>query len=247
MLIIEDEEDILDNLKELFSRDSNIVFTATNGEDGLRLAIEKIPDIIISDIMMPGMTGIELKIKIHENIYTKNVPFIFYTAKAEMESMREGMNLGADDYLIKPMRNNEILESIYNRLKRIKELKAQNLDESGSSKLLIEDKIMLNKGKERYLVQLNNIHLIESMGNYTNVSTLEGKKTLIKKTMKEWEEILPEKIFIRVHHKTIVNFNHVIKIEPFFNGSFVIKIKQHNENIISSKRYSQKIKNQFKV
>ncbi|MEI7812798.1 MAG: response regulator [Ignavibacteria bacterium] len=249
LLIIEDEEVIRDNIKELFEQDNNETYIAADGTEGIKMAARLIPDIIICDIMMPGINGFQVKMKLDENKCTQNIPFIYLTAKADIESMREGMNLGADDYIVKPVRNKELLDIVYNRLQRIKDIGAKSIKNSNgadnSSKLTLEDKIILNCGKEQLLVALNDILFIDVMENYTNVNMADGKKAVQKKTLKSWEEILPEKTFIRVHHTTIINFNYVEKIEQYPNGSLILKVRHHRDSIICSNRYSKKIKKLF--
>jgi DNA-binding LytR/AlgR family response regulator len=244
LLIIEDEEDIRDIIQELFEQEGYETYVASGGAEGIKMALRLVPDIILCDIMMPGLDGFQVKQKLSETKSTQAIPFIYLTAKADYDSVRHGMNLGADDYISKPIRNNELVEIVSNRLKRIRDIRA-TIKENSSAKLKADDKILLNLGKERLLIPLNDIIFIDVLGNYTEVHTVDKKKTLQKKSLKAWEEILPEKIFIRVHHKTIINFNYIQKIEPFFNSAFVIWLKHHPESIICSKRYSQKIKKTF--
>jgi len=245
ILIIEDEEDIRDNIKELFERDGNEVHCASNGNEGIIKAIQLDPDLILCDIMMPGLDGFQVKKKLSENKKTQVIPFIFLTAKVEIQNMRDGMNLGADDYIVKPVRTNELLKVVYSRLQRIEQLQIKYIEKKTSPRLTIDDKILVNTNKENILIPLNNILFFEVNGNYTKVTTINGKSVIQKKSLKSWEEILPEKIFIRVHNKTIINFNYIEKIEPYFNGSLIIRVKNYSESIQCSQRYSVGIKKMF--
>jgi len=245
LLIIEDEEEILDTFKDIFEHDGNLVYTSTNGLDGIKLAITYEPDLILSDIMMPDLDGFQVKKKLKETQSTQNIPFIFLTAKADIKIMREGMKLGADDYIVKPIPNDELLKIVYDRLNRIQEL-SNNYDEKySSSKLTIDSKIMVSYGKGSKLISLNDILFIDVIEHYSNLNMIDGKKAIQKKSLKSWVQILPEKTFLRVHHNTIVNINYIDRIEPYFNGALVLKMKFINNNIMCSKRYSQKIKKMF--
>jgi len=100
VLVIEDDALLLDFLKESLKREGFEVETANNGNKGVKYAREKRPDIIISDINMPGLSGHEVLTELQEDPKTNNIPFIFLTGKIDMDDLREGMRLGADDYLM---------------------------------------------------------------------------------------------------------------------------------------------------
>jgi DNA-binding LytR/AlgR family response regulator len=242
ILIIEDEEDIRDTILELFEQSGDETHFATNGADGVQIAADLLPDIILCDIMMSGLDGFEVRKKLRENSKTQIIPFIFLTARTDIESFREGMNLGADDFVVKPVRNKDLLRIVYDRLQRIHDFRAPDSGENTSSRLTIEDKILLNIGKDHLIVPVKDILFIEVLGNYTIVNMIDQQKAFQKKSLKSWEELLPEKDFIRVHHKTIINFNYATHIEPSFNGSVIIKLKNYPDSIICSKRCSQRIK-----
>jgi CheY-like chemotaxis protein len=91
---------------------------AENGRRGVELAKADAPDLIICDIMMPELDGFEVLQALRESPATASLPFIFLTAKVESSDLRQGMNLGADDYLTKPFRPEELLTSVRQRLKR---------------------------------------------------------------------------------------------------------------------------------
>ncbi len=101
LLIVEDNEDIRQYIADSSSDDFRII-QASNGEEGLQIAREQIPDIIVSDIMMPKMNGIELTRQLKEDIRTSHIPIILLTAKTTDEDREDGYNSGADSYLTKP-------------------------------------------------------------------------------------------------------------------------------------------------
>lgn len=123
ILVVEDETDIRESLLDLLSMKGFEVYTATNGKEGLFMATTLKPELIVSDIMMPEMNGLELLEIIQKNNELANTPFVFLTARAEHVNLREGMNLGADDYLTKPVKNQELLDVINRRLAKSENIK----------------------------------------------------------------------------------------------------------------------------
>ncbi|MCX6322833.1 MAG: response regulator [Sphingobacteriales bacterium] len=131
LLLIEDNDEIRENTAEILELARYKVFTAANGKIGVELALEKKPDLIICDIMMPVLDGYGVLHAIHRNEEIKNTPFIFLSAKTERGDLRKGMELGADDYITKPFDATELLNAVDSRLKRVELLKKQlspNLD-----------------------------------------------------------------------------------------------------------------------
>lgn len=118
ILIIEDEDDIRDIIIQLLTAHDYQVIDTDNGETGIDLAISHHPDLIVCDIMMPGIDGYEVLRQLHGNPSTDMIPFIFLTAKAAKEDMRQGMELGADDYLSKPFTGSELLGAVKIRLEK---------------------------------------------------------------------------------------------------------------------------------
>ncbi|WP_154859650.1 ATP-binding response regulator [Cyclobacterium xiamenense] len=112
ILLVEDEADLRTNLVELLEIKKYAVIAAANGQEALKL-LEKYPiDLIVSDILMPGMDGYELLQKVRANVSYANLPFIFLSAKVSKEEIREGMEGGAEDYLTKPIKAVELFKAV---------------------------------------------------------------------------------------------------------------------------------------
>ncbi len=118
ILVIEDDPFIRDSLIEILLAEDFQAIPAKNGSIGVHVAHEIIPDLIICDILMPEMDGYQVLHQLRCNPVTATIPFIFLTARAYKEDVRQGMEMGADDYLTKPFTRYELMGAIYSRLEK---------------------------------------------------------------------------------------------------------------------------------
>ena len=112
ILIVEDTLTIREEIHDVLVMEGYTVFEAENGSIGFEIALKKHPDLIISDILMPKLNGFEMYKKLQNNKTTKLIPLIFLSAKAEKSDIRAGMNLGAEDYLTKPIDVEDLLNTV---------------------------------------------------------------------------------------------------------------------------------------
>ena len=118
ILIIEDQPQMRRNIAFMLEMEGFKVFTADNGRQGLDLVREHEPDLVICDVMMPQLDGYAVLEAVRKEPATATLPFIFLTAKADKPDVRQGMNLGADDYLTKPVGRVDLLAAVRTRLAR---------------------------------------------------------------------------------------------------------------------------------
>jgi DNA-binding NarL/FixJ family response regulator len=118
ILVIEDEADMRRNLTTILRLEQFHPLAAENGQVGVELAKREKPDLILCDVMMPQLDGHGVLQALRDDPATVTIPFIFLTAKGEKADVRSGMNLGADDYLTKPVAKADLLEAIRSRLER---------------------------------------------------------------------------------------------------------------------------------
>jgi len=118
ILVIEDEKNIRENIQELLEAKGYIVRTSHNGKQGVLDAIDFRPNLIVCDVMMPKMDGYKVLEYIRKTSIVQNTPFIFLTARIDKNDIRQGMELGADDYITKPFTSKELVRAIETRLKR---------------------------------------------------------------------------------------------------------------------------------
>lgn len=123
ILIIEDNPEVRENIAEILELSNYEVMTAEDGKKGVELALQLSPDLILCDIMMPGLDGYGVLHLLNKHVATYGIPFIFLTAKSEKADLRKGMEMGADDYITKPFDAIELLNAIEIRIKKSESIK----------------------------------------------------------------------------------------------------------------------------
>jgi len=120
VFLIEDDKVLVQNLKIFLEMNDFTLISAYNGKEGLNTLsnLEQLPDLIISDILMPEMDGYDLYMNVSENPEWSRIPFIFLSGKAEPDDVRFGKLLGADDYITKPFKSKELLRRIEETIKK---------------------------------------------------------------------------------------------------------------------------------
>jgi diguanylate cyclase (GGDEF)-like protein len=168
ILVIEDEAKIRTNIQEILELGDYHAIAAPNGREGLELAKKHLPDLIICDVMMPEMDGFGVLECLREEPETALIPLIFLTAKVEKSDMRQGMKLGADDYLTKPFSADELLEAVEARLERAAKQKAK---------------------LEEITEQLKQAANFDSLTGLPNESVLGGEDGYLSKTIAKRDRI----------------------------------------------------------
>jgi DNA-binding response OmpR family regulator len=122
VLFVDDSEDVRAYVTFLLQDDYNLL-VADNAKNAMDLAVQNIPDLVLSDVMMPEIDGIELCNMLKSNSKTSHIPVILLTAKVTEESRLEGLESGADDYMTKPFNNEELAVRIKNLIEQRKNLR----------------------------------------------------------------------------------------------------------------------------
>ena len=112
ILIVDDEQDIVESLKFVLEVSGFVCYTAFNGEDGLRLAKEIMPDLIILDVMMPKINGYKISRLLKYDAKYKNIPILMVTARSQEEDKLIGEETGADEYITKPFELNDVVDKV---------------------------------------------------------------------------------------------------------------------------------------
>jgi two-component system phosphate regulon response regulator PhoB len=112
VLVVEDDPTILQLLEVNFEMEGYIVLRAEDGEQGLAVAKESRPDVVVSDVMMPKMSGLELVRALKGSPDTRSIPVILLSAKAQGADVRQGLEAGADDYVTKPFEPLDLIDRV---------------------------------------------------------------------------------------------------------------------------------------
>ncbi|MFT5821267.1 MAG: signal transduction histidine kinase/DNA-binding response OmpR family regulator [Crocinitomix sp.] len=144
LLIIEDNRDLQDFLSQILSERGYEIHNAMDGEQGVEMALEIVPDLVISDVMMPKMDGYQVVQQLKSNFVTEHIPIIILTAKASFDSMIEGLGAGADDYVSKPFKSQELVLRINNQIRRQEKLQEKYL-QATHSEIPITKHVLIEK------------------------------------------------------------------------------------------------------
>jgi CRP/FNR family transcriptional regulator, cyclic AMP receptor protein len=188
ILLIEDNDELRTNTSELLSLSNYRVLEASDGKAGVQIAIQQKPDLILCDIMMPGLDGYGVYHALRKNEGVRNTPFIFLTAKSERSDFRKGMEMGADDYIIKPFTGTELLNAVDVRLNKMDLLKSELRAEFQKLQEKVEE--VLGKNALQSLTEDCNRHtfrkkeLVYSEGNHSDgvYYVLKGKVKAYKRS-----------------------------------------------------------------
>lgn len=143
ILVVDDEQDLLDLIEYNLRKEGFDVLKAEDGKEGIKIAREHSPDLILLDIMMPKMDGLEAVGVIRNDEELKRIPIIFLTARGDEKTEVEGLNKGGDDYITKPISTTKLISRIKAVLRRFEE------NEEFTNRLEVHDLII---DKDRYIV-----------------------------------------------------------------------------------------------
>lgn len=234
-LIIDDEPRAVNMLRILIKKfipEIHLIMSANDPKKGLAILETSQPDILFLDIQMPLMNGFELL----RQAPMQNTEVIFTTAFSQYAV--QAIRVSAIDYLLKPIEVEELKAAVARYLEK----KNSNQDWKGRYENLIHNlKIQENQQQRLALsslegtiyIDIKDIIRCEASSNYTYFFMIEGKKHIASKTMKEFEDILKEHHFIRVHKSHLVNINHVKE----YSGEHVF-LSDNSQIIVSRRRKS---------
>jgi two-component system LytT family response regulator len=237
ILILEDDDNVRLPVVDLLEAEGYTVESADNGKDGVAMARKMKPDLIVSDIMMPELDGLEVFEALQKDPHTAVIPFIFLTAKTDPSDIREGLSLGADDYITKPFEPEDLVKSIENRLDRFRKISEAAVSAESSEDF---DYIFIKDGESCWFVEYDKIRLLESEDNYVRIF-FDEEKPLVSRTLNYLEERLPAKQFFRANRKQMINLKWIRNIQPWFNGGLLVTLKDGNK-IQMSRRAAQSFK-----
>lgn len=209
-----------------------VVGEAETVAQAAELVQAKEPEVVFLDIQLPGETGFDLLDKI-----SSACKIIFVTA-FDAYAIR-AFEVNALDYLLKPINPARLAQAI-ERLTTHDSAPAPTL-----RALEYEDRLFIEVDERSRFLKVSDIIVISAMGDYSQIFSADGQKSLVLKPLKDWEERLPAKHFTRIHRSTIINVDYVERVENWFNRSYRIHIRQIPEPLVMSRRYATRFKTTF--
>ncbi len=215
-IIIDDEArniKLLKNMLEMYCPSINILATDTEAKNGLLLIDELRPQLVFLDVEMPHLNGFDLLKKLEP----VNFETIFVTAYSHYAV--EAFEHNATGYITKPIKSDKLVSAVSTAVKRIEE---RNINKNlftlleQNTKQAAPDKIPLSTSNGLIFVKLADILYCESSGNYTNFYLGGDKKIMVSRQLGEYEKLLPEASFTRIHDKYIINLSF---IKEYIKGS----------------------------
>lgn len=251
ILVIDDFLPLLEEVVEFLSFEGYQTYSAKDGAEGIQMAIQHNPDLIICDIEMPRMDGYEVFKTLEKISVTASIPFIFLTARAQVEDFRAGLQLGVDDYITKPFESDDLIMSISKRLSKHERLK--NINQSKFDILIknpligifiyVEDRfIMINKKFEKITSYSKNEMNKQKLSNLILADT-DIVISKLKTCLKNIHEKVQMKIsFLNKDKKAIFIelFAKYVEIDSnnALIGSIIEINKTNSEKIVSSGKNS---------
>jgi two-component system LytT family response regulator len=231
-IIVDDERLARVNLKKLLEPHPKIeiVGEASSCQGAVDMINMFNPQLIFLDIQLSGETGFDLL-----EIIDNSIKIIFVTAYDEYAI--RAFEVNAIDYLLKPVNPERLKVSIDRLINREIAQKSEEKNYEYSDSIYVR----LNNYSSRF-IKISSITFIEPVGNYSKIVTIEGKHCLVLKTLKQWQEELPDNNFVRIHRSSIVNIEHVERIEKDSNTQHRAFLKNIAEPLEVSRRYAKKLK-----
>jgi len=227
ILVIDDDSHLLIGIKALLEREGYDIFTSGDSTAGMHMAKQQNPDLIICDIMMPFMDGFKLHETVTSDDATKNIPFLFLSARASQEDKVRGLNTGADDYITKPFDHRELLarvSAIFQRYQKGQEDMRHKMDAEIER---IKHEISHNFSHE-LRTPLTQVLLSLDMvlrNKYSNPQDMRGFVEIALSQSHRLNCIIDDLIFLNNHERGMINiFRQQIDIEMDFIE--VIRIRQ---------------------
>jgi two-component system LytT family response regulator len=230
-IIVDDEWLVREELKTMLAQypQIEVMGEAANVPQAIELVKEIKPDVIFLDIQMPGASGFDLL-----DQTDINSKIIFVTAYDQYAL--KAFEVNALDYLLKPIQKERLAKAVQ-RL-----LTTERLTSRAVQKLGYDDIVYVFVNGSLKFIKVSLLKCIIAEGNYSYIYYKDRTKDLVSKTLQQWEEILPDDYFIRIHRSTIVNFEYVEQVKKCRNYTHLVYVRNIEKPFIMSRRYAAKLK-----
>jgi CheY-like chemotaxis protein len=244
ILLIDDDETLRQTVADILTFEGYKVWTAAGGVEGLTKARAAAPDLILCDIVMPGLLGYDVYAEIQQDERLAEVPVVFLSGLADQAQVRRGMNFGVDDYLTKPVSKRDLLEAVATRIEKSQKVKERTrrriwrvrMEARGTA--ATGQRITLSCPPVTRVVRLADIVTISAYGEYSTVTTTDGSPIMVRKALRTWQQELPELLFARVHRSQILNVSQVKRWDRLPNRQIRIYLKGRDAPVLASCRYA---------
>lgn len=179
ILVVDDEQDLLDLIEYNLRQEGYNVLKAENGADGIQMAKEHMPDLVLLDIMMPQMDGIEVCDRMREDSTLSHIPIIFLTARSDEKTEIEGLNKGADDFITKPISTTKLVSRIKAVLRRFEETEEKVQKLSVHDLEIDKDSYIVTRGDEEFQLPRKEFELLYYLASKRG--KVRDRQTLLNK------------------------------------------------------------------
>lgn len=226
------------------------IYITENEADGLKIAGTYLPDVIICQL---DNNEHELKVikTLNDNTSTECIPLLIITTTNQSVHTRAAMELGADDVLVKPFNASSLLATVKKRLRKIEIIRANitekitSADNAFYNHKKTVDHILVKIGSRLKVVEFGKIVCITAFKECTRITTEDGFKIIVRRSMRNWVEMLPPKDFLRIHRGTIINMSFLEKIEKNGFRGYNVYLKNISEPFSMSQRYGNIMRRTF--
>ncbi|TVQ67383.1 MAG: DNA-binding response regulator [Balneolaceae bacterium] len=179
ILVVDDEKDLLDLIEYNLKKEGYLVLKAENGEDGIALARDERPSLVLLDIMMPEVDGIEVCRRMRKDKELKLIPIIFLTARSDEKTEIEGLDIGADDFITKPISTSKLISRINAVMRRYdeNEIKLQNFKIHDLE--IDKDRYMVIRGEQEFQLPRKEFELLYYLAS--KKGKVRDRQTLLNK------------------------------------------------------------------
>lgn len=243
-VVVDDVDMMRATLKKVLDNFPNIeiIGEASDYESAREVINQTQPDLVFLDIDLNGLTSIDLL-----NEITCSPKIIFITSHPDFAI--KAFELNAVDYILKPISGDRLKKAI-DRVTEMTEEPEPGVSafaEGDEERFKADQIILLSFDGKLNFIKIRDINYIEAFGNYTKVYMMDGKLSITYNSIKNWDNRLPEDIFIQIHRSSIVNLLNVIKIEKWTNDTGRLFLKGMEKPFEISRSYFFQIKKKYKV
>lgn len=250
ILIIEGSQDCGEEIQQILNSGGYNAYIADGKTDGIGIALRYLPDLIICNL---NDADEELRVvhELNNNRATESIPFFILSRCREISHARRLIEAGADDFIVMPAELREILKTVDRKFRKLDALKERlletmndSLDAPSTSQKKV-DHVLVRIGSKLRLVEFSTIVLITALKEYTKITTSDGCKIVVRKSMRNWMDLLPPDPFLRIHRGTIINLDYLQHIQQTGPRTYKVSLKNVDEQFVLSQRFASVMRRTF--